>query len=152
MARHLASAITLGLVICVAATCDDPTPPLRDPVGHDLTLTVTSLTRDYNTHGIREKVQVNSAFTGSLLVDFRSDGARMEISGVPCVVPDGRLSVGGGFVNGKFESETEGGPLFNLTGRQDSVGVMTGTFTCQTRTQTPHYESYDGTFSARPKP
>ena len=41
--------------------------------------------------------------------------------------------------------------MLNLAGRQDSLGVITGTFTCQTRTMGPHYDQYEGNFSAAPR-
>jgi hypothetical protein len=142
----------LGVLVLIAGltACEDLTPPLRDPVTHDLTITTLSFTDDYNASGVKEKRPMNSTATGLLLVDFQTKGARMDPAG-PCGLANGRWSVGSGVVSARFESEDEGGPLLTLSGLQDSVGVMTGSFTCRTRTLGPHFYTYEGSFTATPR-
>lgn len=135
------------LAILLSAACVDPTPPLRHPVTHDITLTTTSTWTDPVSGS--KPIPTNSVALRTLDVDFGTNGASFDTS--PCYgVTQGRLSAGGGFMNASFKGEDDG-PVMTMTGQRDSLGVMTGTFECQSWTRSPHYILNSGTFVATPR-
>ncbi len=141
----------IGLV--VGAACADSTPPILNPVVHDVTLTYTALVGDFNMYGIRERYPIHNEVSGTLAVDFKTQGALFSIEAdAACLAPSGRLTVSGNVVNGDFAGEGEGAPRLTLTGTIDSSGAMSGSFVCQPRTGSPHYDSYEGTYAATRRP
>ena len=146
--RHKA----LAAILVLCAGCADSTPPILNPVLHDVTLTYTAHIGDFNSYGIRERFPMHTEVGGTLAVDFKTHGALFSISSATaCLVPSGRLSVAGQVVNGEFSVDTEGGPRLTLTGTRSSSGEMSGSFYCQTRSGSPHYDSYEGTYVATPR-
>jgi hypothetical protein len=140
-------------ILIIAAGCSDATPPILNPVVHDVTLTYTAWIGDFNSFGVRERYPMNTAVSGTLAVDFRTQGALFSISSAAaCLVPRGRVSVSDQAINGEFADESQGGPRLTLGGTMDSSGKMSGSFLCQSRTGSPHYISYEGTYVATPRP
>ena len=138
--------------VLLLAACDSATPPIKDPVLHDVTIANATFQDDYNPNGIKETRPMTFSVSGTLAVDFSTHGARFDFAAPPACFPlAGRMSVSGSSVTGEFKASAEGGALLNLTGTRDSSGLMSGSYECQTRTQGPHYFTYRGTYTASPR-
>ena len=138
-------------IVLLLVACTDSTPPIRDPVVHDLTVVTTSFTGDFEPDGSKKTYSRNDTSVKTLIIDLHTWGARFDPEG-PCGVTEGRVGVGAESMHGNFEPVFEGGPTFSLAGTKDSTGFLAGTWSCRTRTLGPHYYAYSGTFRLKRRP